>query len=149
MVGLLLQRVDVHDVFVQQLGVLKVGKLPYHIFRFLTGTNHNLGQLEGIRTDALDIVAVEPEKNVLDLVRDLVDVLAEKNDVLSFDWGNKGFGQHMEQLVLFAVGSVFHCMDLFQFVPNLAWIELLHDLMQELGRLTGVIRARQKGIKIK
>ena len=132
----------------QALGALEVGELLSHELGLLTAADHQPGQLQGLRPDLLHVVAVDPQQHVLDLVGDLVDVLAEEDDVLPLDGGDEGLGQHVEQLVLLVVGGVLDIVHLIQRLFDLGGVKLPHGPVQQLGRLAGVVQTGRKGFKI-
>ena len=115
LVGLLLQGVDPHDLFMQMLGVFEVRKLLHHSLGPLATLDDEVPHHQGIRADGLDVVAVDPQQNIFNLVHHLVNVLAQEKDVLPLNGGDKGLGQHIEQLVLLLVCSMLQFVHGIQF----------------------------------
>ena len=88
----------------------EIGELVDELAHFLAAVNQHGAHLNGVGADGLHVVAVQPQHHVLNLVGNLVDALAEQDDVLPLDGGDEGPGQHVGELVLFLVGGMLHLM---------------------------------------
>ena len=57
-------------------------------------------ETQRLRTDLLYIIDINTDQDILDLVRNLIDIMAQRRDILSLDRCDKGFHQHIAELML-------------------------------------------------
>ena len=94
------------------------------------------------------IVDIDADQHVLDLVRDLVDALAEQYDVLPLNGRDKRLHQHPHHLVLFLVRVVLDLVQLVQILRQAVHIKIRQIFLQHHRRLTAALHALDKILKI-
>ena len=98
------------------LGFPEVRKLLHNLLKRLAAADDDLYEGKGLGTDLLNIVYVNTNQYILNLVRHLVDTLAQKNNILPLNGGDKRLDQHSHHLMLFLVRVMFNPVQLVQLV---------------------------------
>ena len=148
-VHILLQRIDVNDTVLQLLGVAEIREFPEQFADLLRAGDHHVQHLQRSRLNGLHIVHVDPDHNLLDLVRHLVNVMAQIDHILPFNGSDEGFGQPVGQLVLLIIRLMLDLMKRVHFFLHLGRIKISQVVLQLMGGPAGQLRAGNKVIEIK
>ena len=99
--------------------------------------------------DGLDVVAVQPLQNVLDLIGHIVNVAAQVIDVVPLNRGDEGFDQRVEQRMLLFVGAVLNRVHFVQLFADRFGVVLAHGAFQQVRGLAGILGTGEEGIEVK
>ena len=144
----LLIGIDADDMFLDVLGTLVIREALHQLQYLVTALGDHVYQLQRIRADSLNVVAVYADQNVLNLIRHLINILAYLQDILPVNRCSKGLDKRVEHLMFFAVGGMLYPVHLIKIIVKFILIKMIHDILKQVDRIAGVLRAVGKIVKI-
>ncbi len=133
---------------VQHLRVAEVRELRKHELRFFAAAYDDVDKFQRVWTHLADVVAVNTQQNVFYFIRYFVDILAELDYILAFDWGYKSVREDVHQFVFLFVSAVFGLVYLGKTRFQVIRVEILQRVVQYVRRATCKVRAAGEVLKI-
>ena len=128
-------------MILEGLGALEIRELDEHLLDALAAVDDDLGHLHGVGVHLAYIVGVETYQHVLYLVGHVVDAVGQLYDVLALNGRYERLGEHVYHLVLALVRRVLELVHLVQARGQGVRVEVVHDVLEQVRRLAGIVRA--------
>ena len=140
---------DADDQVLEVFRPLKVLELRHHLPDRLAAPDHHICHLKRSRLDLLYVVHVDPEHDILYLICDIIDILAQGYNILTLDRRKELLCQMVQHIMLLHIRAVLDLMEPVQPLLESLCTEILQRPFEHLRRAAGILRARDKIIKIK
>ena len=118
--------------------------LPHRLTALYDYIHHS----QRVLSDPADIIHVNSKQNILYFVCNIVNILAQRYNIFSFNRRNKLLCQMIHNVMLFFICTVLDLMKFLKLRFKFFRLEIFKYAFQQLGRSAGILRTRRKSIKI-
>ncbi len=141
--------IDLDDGFLQScVRLLESRQFAQRVPRFRAALANDGGKLNRFGADGSNVIHEHLANDVLDKVRNVVDLLQQENDIFALDRSDKLLGELLHEIVLFNIGFVLDFMHFLKLLGQLFRLVMFQNGFQVLRRFAGALHAGDKPFEV-